>query len=103
MLLPSDYEEHLAEQPDEVRAMLHSHIRDAHGPCVECQRCWPCRPFTSAEVAHHLIFTPKPAPPPPPEERAALAPPAPGRTQMIRTSVDGTCEWVVIAVGAVKG
>ena len=27
MLLPSEYEEHLATQPDEVRAMLQSHIR----------------------------------------------------------------------------
>ena len=61
------------------------------------------QPLTSAEVAHHLILAPKPAPSPPPEERAALAPPAPGRTQMIRTSVDGQPQWVVIAVSAVKG
>jgi 5-methylcytosine-specific restriction endonuclease McrA len=101
-LLPSEYEEHLAEHPDEVRAMLQSHIRGPNGQCAECRRCWPCRPYTSAEVAHHLILAPKPAPPPPPRERAMLAPPAPGRTQMRRTSVDGNCEWVVIAVGAVE-
>jgi hypothetical protein len=102
-LLPSEYEEHLAEHPDEVQAMLQSHIRGPYGQCVECRRCWPCRPFTSAEVAHYLILAPKPAPPPPPQERTALGPPAPGRTQLRRISVDGNCQWVVIAVGAVKG
>lgn len=36
MLLPSEYEEHLATQPDEVRAMLQSHIRgDPEGRCAE--------------------------------------------------------------------
>jgi hypothetical protein len=32
LLLPSDYEEHLAEQPDQVRAMLRSRspLRDEH-------------------------------------------------------------------------
>lgn len=102
MLLPSDYEEHLAEQPDKVQAILQSHIQGPHGQCAECRRCWPCRPYTSAEIAHHLILAPKPAQPPPPHERTARVPPAPGQTQLRRTSVDGNCEWVVIAVGTVK-
>jgi 5-methylcytosine-specific restriction endonuclease McrA len=101
-MLPSDYEEHLTEHPDKVQAILQSHIRGPHGQCVECRRCWPCRPYTSAEIAHHLILAPKTAPPPPPQERAPLAPPAPGRTQLIRTSVDGNRQWVVIAVGTIE-
>jgi len=102
-LLPSDYEEWLAENPDELRAMLYSHMRGTDGRCAECERDWPCGPFRSALVAHRLLLAPRPASPPPPRERAVLAPPAPGRTQLIRTSVDGNCQWVVIAVGAVKG
>jgi hypothetical protein len=101
MLLPSEYEEHLATQPDEVRAMLQSHIRGGpEGRYAECRRCWLCRPYTSAQVAQSLRLAPKPAPPPPPQHRAVLAPPAPGRTQLIRKPVDGNSQWVVIAVGA---
>ena len=88
LLLPSDYEEHLAEYPDKVRAMLQSHIRGAHGQCAECRRCWPCRPYTSAEIAHHLILAPKPAPSPPPAERVPAAAPRSG-TNTTETHIRG--------------
>jgi hypothetical protein len=50
-----------------------------------------------SDYEEHLPRTTRPG-----TGNAALAPPAPGRTQLIRTSVDGICEWVVIAVGAVE-
>jgi hypothetical protein len=91
-MLPSEYEEHLATQPDQVRAMRQSHTGGRAGLCAECGRCWPCAHFISAEVAERLL-------PMSPQDRTPLAPPAPGRTQLNRQPVDGHAEWVVIAVG----
>jgi hypothetical protein len=103
-MLSSEYEGHLATQPDQVRAMRQSPTRVPGGLCVECGRCWPCAHFTSTEGtsmedAERLLCAPRPAPPVSPRDRTPLAPPAPGRTQLNRRPVDGHNKWVVIAVG----
>jgi hypothetical protein len=98
-VIPTEYEEWLATEPELLREMFRSHTHNGDGQCEQCGRCWPCSTVETAWAAQRLLHAPRPAPAPPPRQRARLPPPAPGRTRMARQLVDGRLTWVVLLGG----